>query len=294
MKVEVARVSKPMQLVATCILTFCIISIMGHCQDQGPASPSTSQDASASKPAFADAETKDLEIYRKEISNEDQTYFRPRTVLKYEHKFVPGGIARDEFRSFNLYSFGPRKRWAITAEMPYLMFISTPTGSSTGVGDAEFKFGTMFQKTEKFRQVVGVQLNTQTASDPLFGGTATIMKALYANSLVINTRWIVNFSWNYAHSVHLSEVASTVSQMEPEVTLSRSLPWFALYLHFDNYYDFPISQWGNTAKGGLSRAFGERSQWTINVFDEYGLNAYARSKFTHKVGIDVARYFGSN
>ena len=211
--------------VAVWIMTICPTAAVGCGQDQSPDSSSANQSVPASTRASVPAETEKqaLKTYRAELSEEDETYFRARTVLKYEHKFVPGDIAKDEFRSFNLYSFGPKKRWAITVEMPYLMFISTPAGSSTGAGDAEFKFGTMFQKTERFRQVVGVQLNTQTASDPVFGGAATVMKALYANSLVLNTRWIVNFSWNYAHSVHLSEGASTVSQMEPEVTLSRSL-----------------------------------------------------------------------
>jgi len=239
-----------------------------------------------------DEQNDEVQTLREEQADEDQTYFRSRTTFKYEHKFVPGGVSKDIFKSFTLYGFGRSQRWAITAEMPYLVHITTPTESTNGVGDAEFKFGRLIHKTSTFRQGIGAQLNVQTASDPAIGGSATVIKALYANSLVVGTKWILDFSCNYAHSVHLSEGAGTVSRVEPEGNMSRLFPWFAFYLHFDNYYDFPVSTWGNTIKGGLSRTVGKRKVWNVSVFDEYALNDYARAGFRNDMGINITRFFG--
>jgi len=34
--------------------------------------------------------------------------------------------------------------------------------------------------------------------------------------------------------------------------------------------------------------------WMIDVYNEYGINAYARAKFTNDLGINLTRYFGVN
>ncbi len=67
-----------------------------------------------------------------------------------------------------------------------------------------------------------------------------------------------------------------------------------MYLHFNNYDDFPVSEWGNTVKLGVSNALGKRQRWIMDVYNEYGINAYARAKFSDDLGINVIRFFGSN
>ena len=230
----------------------------------------------------------------RELGGEDPTYFQTRTTVKYDHKWVPGDVSRDRFRSFSLVSFGPNKSWAFTVELPFLVHVATPQEETTGVGDLEFKFGKMITKGERFRQAIGTQLNLQTSSDVMIGGSATVLKALYYNSYVPAKDWMIFGSLNYAHSVHLAPGAATVSEIEPEVTISRAFSKFAVYLHFDNYYDFPVSEWGNTVKLGIAKTVGRRQLWVIDVYNEYGINAYARAKFTNDLGINVTRYFGAN
>lgn len=226
------------------------------------------------------------------MGDEDPTYFQTRTTVKYDHKWVPGDISRDRFRAFSLVAFGPNKSWAFTAELPFIVHVATPQEETTGVGDFEFKFGKMLTNRERFRQAIATQMNFQTSSHDMIGGSATVLKGYYYVSYVPAKNWMLFGALNYAHSVHLSEGALTVSTIEPEITISRGLPWFAVYLYFDNYYDFPVSEWGNTVKVGVAKALGKRQLWTVDVYNEYGINGYARRNFMNDLGISLTRYFG--
>jgi hypothetical protein len=234
------------------------------------------------------------EKQQKEMGEEDATYLQSRTVIKYDHKWVPGDVSKDRFRSYSQVAFGPKKSWAFTVELPFLVHVATPQQEVTGVGDLEFKVGKLITNGERFRQAVGGQLNLQTSSNEMIGGSATVMKVLYLNSYALAKKWMVFGSLNYAHSVHLAGVASTVSEIEPEVTISRSFRPFGVYLHFDNYYDFPVSEWGTTVKFGVAKTLGRKHSWTMDIYNEYALNAYARAKFTNDLGISVTRFFGAN
>lgn len=244
-------------------------------------------------PAKSSDSINDAEVERQrvELSQQDQTYFRSRIVFKYDHKFVPDDVSKDRFRTYVQYAFGSTQRWVVTSELP-IVNVSSPTKSTTGTGDLEFNFGYMPTKTERFRQAIGTQLRIQSASDPALGGAATVMKALYLTSFVMSSHWVLDASVNYAHSVHLRDGAGTVSTIEPEYTISHSFPWFTFYIYGDNYFDFPVSKWGNTIQGGLSKSFGKQKLTVVSVYDEYGLNSHARAGFKHDVGVNITRYFG--
>jgi hypothetical protein len=243
-------------------------------------------------PEFGNAQNADADIERaeEEIGDKDFTNFSPRVTFKYDHKIRAEDSSTDRVRFRTLWSFGPRRRWAVSAEMPYLV-MNSPADSTSGGGDLELKFGAIINRTQRFAQGAGIQVNAPTASAPPLGGNATIIKALYGNSLTLSSKWFLDFSFNAAFPAGVREGVTVQKAIEPEANLARAFPWFTAYLHSDNYYNWPISEWGNTIKFGMSKRFGERFARTIDVYWELPLNHYASQSFKHDIGVDVNIYF---
>jgi hypothetical protein len=113
---------------------------------QSPTAQGSGSGQTAAATGRADFDDPESQQQQRELGDEDLTYFRTRTTVKYDHKWVPNDGARDRFRSFSLVSFGPNKSWAFTAELAFVVHVATPKEETTGVGDLEFKFGKMITK----------------------------------------------------------------------------------------------------------------------------------------------------
>ncbi len=253
--------------------------------NQTPAQPQAHHKTDLSSPEAEE----DLDELREELGDLEFTYFAPRVTFKYDHKLQTEDQMTDRFRVKALWSFGPRKRWAASAEVPFL-WVNSPTTTQKGMGDFELKFGGIISKNDRFTQGAGVQLNPATGNSTAYSGYATVMKALYGNSLVLSPTWIMDFSMNYAAPVWTKPGEVWQKAVEPELNIAHLFPWFAAYLHSDNYYNWPADQWGNTAKAGVSKRFDKSHPWTVDVYWEVPLNHYASQNFKHDIGIDVNIY----
>jgi len=231
------------------------------------------------------AETEEL------LGDQSLVYFRPRLAFKFNYKDKSDDTSISRFRIKGVYSFGPRKRFAVSGQFPVIVG-ATPSESTVGLGDVELQAGMIFQETKRFTQGAGIQLNVPTSSEPQLDRGATVFKAIYGNSLLITPRWFFDSTLTYAHSLSERSGATAYDEIEPEFTIGRNLRWFGLSLHSDNWYDWPTDVWGSNLKVTTSRGFGKPTRWIGSLYYEFPVSPSTRKSFHYNIGIDVIRYFG--
>ncbi len=273
-------------------------SIPACAQQTGPPSnPSPADQAQSGAPPqkrkdiYQDPKVKEeIEEVREELVDADYANFRSRVTFKYNYKFRPADVSSQRIRLRGVYSFGPKKRYAVASQVPF-KFESRDGNTVSGLGDVEFQTGMIFHEGERYAHGGGVQFNAATATAPALGGDQATFKVLYGGSITVTPKWYLSFSFNYATPIW-TKMGPGVKEIEPEVDLARALPWFTAYVHWDNYYDWPQpDKWENTIKFGGSRLLGKRKLWNLNLYCELPFDAQSRKGFDSNWGFDLTRYF---
>lgn len=149
---------------------------------------------------------------------------------------------------------GDRQDWALRLKLPVVYDRSDESSGHAdtgGLGDIEIATATAFRLTETWRTGGGIELHTDTASDPALGDGVWLLHTLWAVAHDV-TRWLtVTSTAEYSHSI------AEEHNVPPQRYLELSLP-----CTFILPYDWSI---GTRYKAKIDFENGDRWSHTVDL-----------------------------
>ncbi len=299
--IESAIRKKMVALVSEVLFLAVVVLIAGAtvCA-QNPSSPTIPNDSDKKQGGTQTQQSRDIyddpaiqakiKEVREELVDANFASFRSRLSFKYSCKLRPEDTRLQGIKLGAAYSFGPRKRYGVAMEAPF-KFVTSSGSTVAGFGDLELYTGMVLHEGERYKDGAGVQFNAPTATSSVLGGQQSTFKILYGGTITLTPKWYLSLSFNYAMPIW-TKSGPGVNEVEPEIDLARALPWFTVYVHWNNYYDWPQPEkWENTIKFGGSRKLDKKRLWNLNLYCELPFDAQSREKFNSNWGFGLTRYF---
>lgn len=222
------------------------------------------------------------------------TVIRRRFTLLDEYNALPQGDVRNRVLLNVTYSFGTKRDYGLTVEIPYSQY--RPNGvpgdaAATGLGDIRTFFIHPFATQGKFIHSYALETYFDTASNAVLGQGSTTLLPSYALTYRHSKTFQLIGLMQYQFDIQRDDGVDPVRTLNfrPFMILSFPADWYSisevkaiLDLQHDN-------RWNITANAGIGRLFGERKQW--GMFGVVGgpLNDYARDfvqKYQLKAGVN--------
>lgn len=264
-------------------------------QTPQPSAPASSFPAQTSANAKASADDA-LENPVLEQADEEQsiTYMQSHVTFKYNHDEYDEGASGDRVRIDWLQSFGPSQRLAAGIELPFVGFHGSngePSGS--GLGDIVLKFRGMLGQGEKFEHAAGIEITVPSASNDQVGENETVIRLVWGFSAQLTPRTLLSGELGYNKAVQTSHGLPGTNSIEPELILSQAFAKRAGgYLDWDTYYDFSVSEFGQTMKAGLEFELDHKEKWGLAPYFQFPLNHFTRiTEFKNSVGVELSYNF---
>jgi hypothetical protein len=222
------------------------------------------------------------------------TVIRRRIAVLDEYTALPDGDVRNRVL-FNLtYSFGAKRDYGLTVEVPYAQYRANGVpghDSANGLGDIRTFLIHPFRTQGKFTHSYALETYFNTASPAVLGqGSTTLLPSYaltYRHSKSFQLIGLVQYQFDVQRSNGQDHVRTL--NLRPFMILNFPADWYSISeikAVLDMEHD---NRWSITANASLGRLFGKRKQW--GVFGVVGgpLNDFTRDvvqKYQFKAGFN--------
>lgn len=220
------------------------------------------------------------------------TVIRRRFTVLDEYTALPYGDVRNRVLFNVTYSFGAKRDYGLTVEVPYAQY--RPNGvpgddAATGLGDIRTFFIHPFATQGKFVHSYALETYFNTANHAVLGqGSTTLLPSYaltYRHSKAFQLIGLVQYQFDIQRD----------DQVDPVRTLNFR-PFMILNFPYDYYSISEVkaildlqhdNRWNITTNAGVGHLFGEHKQWAIFGVVGGPLNDFARDfvqKYQFKAG----------
>jgi hypothetical protein len=222
------------------------------------------------------------------------TVIRRRVTVLDEYTALPKGDVRNRVL-FNLtYSFGAKRDYGLTLEVPYAQY--HPNGvsgndSANGLGDIRTFLIHPFATHGKFIHSYAFETYFNTASPAVLGqGSTTLLPSYaltYRHSKALQLIGLAQYQFDVQRSAGHDRVRTL--NLRPFLIMNFPGDWYSIsevkaVLDFEN-----DRHWSITGTAGLGRLFGEHKQWAAFGVVGGPLNNFARDfvqNYQFKAGLN--------
>ena len=222
------------------------------------------------------------------------TVIRRRVTILDEYTALPQGDSRNRVL-FNLtYSFGAKRDYGLTVEVPYVQYRANGVPGeelANGLGDVRTFLIHPFAAQGKFIHSYALETYFNTAGERVLGqGSTTVLPSYaltYRHSKAFQLIGLVQYQFDVERDAGVGHVSTL--NLRPFMILNFPGDWYSIS-EVKAVLDFEHdNSWSITATSGLGRLFGERKQWAIFGVVGGPLNDFARDfvqKYQFKAGIN--------
>jgi hypothetical protein len=222
------------------------------------------------------------------------TVIRRRATILDEYTALPKGDSRNRVLFNVTYSFGEKRDYGLTVEVPYSQYQANGVSgneSATGLGDIRTFLIHPFATQGKFIHSYALETYFNTASASSLGqGSTTLLPSYaltYRHSKAFQLIGLVQYQFDVQRDDGEDHVRTV--NLRPFMILNFPSNYYSisevkaiLDLKHDN-------RWNITATTSLGRLFGERKQWAVFGVVGGPLNDFARDfvqKYQLKAGVN--------
>lgn len=222
------------------------------------------------------------------------TVIRRRVTLLDEYNALPAGDSRNRVLFNMTYSFGAKRDYGLTVELPYTQY--RPNGAvnaeaANGLGDVRIFLIHPFASQGKFIHSYALETYFNTAGELVLGqGSTTLLPSYaltYRHSKALQLIGLLQYQFDVERDAGVDRVSTL--NLRPFLILNFPGDWYSIsevkaVLDFEN-----DNRWSVTANAGVGRFFGERKQWAVFGVVGGPLNDFARDlvqKYQFKAGIN--------
>ena len=222
------------------------------------------------------------------------TVIRRRVTVLDEYTALPQGDSRNRVL-FNLtYSFGAKRDYGLTVEVPYSQYRANGAPgdeSASGLGDVRTFLIHPFATQGRFIHSYALETYFNTASERVLGqGSTTLLPSYaltYRHSKAFQLIGLVQYQFDVERDAGAAHVSTL--NLRPFMILNFPGDWYSIS-EVKAVLDFEHgNRWSVVATTSLGRLFGERKQWAIFGVVGGPLNDFARDfvqKYQFKAGIN--------
>ena len=222
------------------------------------------------------------------------TVIRRRATILDEYTALPKGDSRNRVLFNVTYSFGEKRDYGLTVEVPYAQYhVNGVAGndSANGLGDIRTFLIHPFTTQGKFIHSYALETYFNTASSAALGqGSTTLLPSYaltYRHSKAFQLIGLVQYQFDVQRDDGEDHVRTL--NLRPFMILNFPSDYYSISevkAILDIEHD---SRWNITATTSLGRLFGERKQWAVFGVVGGPLNDFARDfvqKYQFKAGVN--------
>jgi hypothetical protein len=223
------------------------------------------------------------QVIAKPDTAQGPTVIRRRVTILDEYTALPQGDSRNRVLFTVTYSFGAKRDYGLTVEVPYAQY--RPNGvpraeSANGLGDIRTFLIHPFATQGKFIHSYAFETYFNTASEPSLGQRSTTLLPSYAltyrHSKALQLIGLVQYQFDVERDAGVNR--TRMLNLRPFMILNFPSDWYS-FSEVKAVLDFEHdNQWAITATTSLGRLFGERKQWGV-----FGVVGGPLNDFTHDV-----------
>ena len=222
------------------------------------------------------------------------TVIRRRATILDEYTALPKGDSRNRVLLNVTYSFGEKRDYGLTVEVPYAQYRANGVAgneSANGLGDIRTFLIHPFATQGKFIHSYALETYFNTASPAVLGQGSTTLLPSYALTYRYSKMFQLIGLVQYQFDVQRDDGEDHVRtlNLRPFMILNFPSDYYSisevkaiLDIEHDN-------RWNVTASTSLGRLFGARKQWAVFAVAGAPLNDIARDfvqKYQFKAGIN--------
>lgn len=222
------------------------------------------------------------------------TVIRRRFTVLDEYTALPKGELRNRVLLNVTYSFGAKRDYGLTVEVPYAQY--RPNGvpgedAATGLGDIRTFFIHPFATQGKFIHSYALETYFNSASHAALGqGSTTLLPSYaltYRHSKTFQLIGLVQYQFDVQRDDEVDPVRTL--NFRPYMILNFPDNWYSIS-EVKAILDLQHgNRWNFTANAGVGRLFGERKQWAMFGVVGAPINDFARDfvqKYQIKAGVN--------
>jgi hypothetical protein len=263
-------------LFACLLLPFLVCA--GWAQDTSSSSPPPSTAPPASTPPTPGKASQLQNVLLLQADPDiELIYLKSRVGIEYAFTQYYNNGTSNKLKLKGLQGLGHNYRFGLGYEVPY-SFVQGGgplDRSANGIADFKLGFGGYISKSERFGQGVAIKVTFQTAYNSRLGGSNTVLEPYYSCTLPLGGRMLLTGTLTYGKAIRTRPGARPVSQIEPELAVSRTLgKRVAAYIDWDSYYSFTFDEFGQKLKAGLGVSLDAKNRWSLSPYVEFPLNNF--------------------
>jgi hypothetical protein len=190
----------------------------------------------------------------------DRTIIQSSVWLDTEWDQFKHGAEKAKWTIGELWGWrvGDRQDWALRLKLPVVYDRSDESSSHAdigGLGDIEVATATAFRLTETWRTGGGIELHTDTASDPALGDSVWLLHTLWAVAHDV-AKWLtVTPTAEYSHSIAEEHNVPPQRYFELSLPCTFILPYdWSIGTRYKAKIDFENGdRWSHTADLGVAK-----------------------------------------
>ncbi len=220
------------------------------------------------------------------------TVIRRRVTILDEYTALPQGDSRNRLLLNVTYSFGAKRDYGLTVEVPYADYRAVPLAKSEhGLGDIRMFLIHPFATQGKLIHSYALETYFNTASELTLGqGSTTLLPSYaltYRHSKAFQLIGLVQYQFDVQRDAGVDR--TRMLNLRPFMILNFPGDWYSIS-EVKAVLDFEHdNQWSVVATTSLGRLFGERKQWAVFGVVGGPLNDFAHDfvqKYQFKAGFN--------